>query len=551
MIWYQIMTIRSDDVFGHDGLNAHVDADALLTDIALDPEEIAWRKEFIRFDEEDERRLSDLEPLFRDRQDEIADRFYDNLTSHDGTLEIMGRSPKGIEALKQTQRAYLVSLATGEYDEEYFRNRARIGKLHELMDMPMKYYVGQYGVYYDLLLSEIDERVQRQTVDAIEAWADEELGTEESTSGLVGRFLGTGADTDDEDGLDAALEETVRESIHDGMADVLAVLRIVNLDLQVATDTYFESYSRELDRAVERRKELAATVTRNVKAPIEDLDEASSSVARSAQAINDIAASQADDMDTIAAEVESLSANVEEIATTAESVDQVSTRAESLADSGVEQADAALEELAAVQEVAAELNETVSRLEERAAAIDEVIERVDKLTERTKVLGTNASVEAKRGENAQGTLEVIASEVQSFADQTQEDLQAVEREVEAIKEVATDTVECVDETTDRLTTGVARVDDAMTDFEAIHDATERTSEGIDDVATAAANQAGSAEAIHRTIELSAQRADRVSAETESVAAATEEQTAKLTEIARTVSTLTSVDDDERRPVYER
>ncbi|WP_255193741.1 globin-coupled sensor protein [Natronobeatus ordinarius] len=545
------MTIRPDDAFGHEGLNAHVDADALLDDIALDAEEIAWRKEFIQFDEEDERRLSDLESLFRDRQNEIADRFYENLTSYDGSLEIMGRSPKGIEALKQTQRAYLVSLATGAYGEEYFRNRARIGKLHELMNMPMKYYVGQYGVYYDLILSEIDERVQRQTVDAIEAWADEELGSKESTSGFVDRFLGGGAGGDEADGLDETLEETVRESIHDGMADILAVLRIVNLDLQVATDTYFESYSRELDQAVERRNALATSVQRDVYAPIEELDDASSSVARSAQTINDLAASQADDMDTIADEVESLSANVQEIAATAESVDQVSTDAESLADSGVEQANAALEELEAVQSVAAELTETVSRLEERTAAIDEVIDRVDKLTERTKVLGTNASVEAKRGENAQGTLEVIASEVQSFAGQTQTDLEAVEREVEEIKAVATETVDRVEETTDRLATGVDRVDDAVLDFEAIHDATEHTSEGIDDVATAAADQASSAEAIYRTIQQSAQKADRVSGETESVAAATEEQTVKLSEIARSVGTLTSIDDVERRPVYER
>ena len=159
--------MNPQDVFGRGELNANLDAEQLTADIGLDEREIDWRKEFIGFDAEDERRLTSLEPFLREHREEIADRFYANLTQYDQTTAVIGRSPKTVEQLKMTQQAYLVTLATGDYDAAYFQNRARIGKLHELLDMPLKHYIGQYGVYYDLLFDRLDDRIQDQVVEAI------------------------------------------------------------------------------------------------------------------------------------------------------------------------------------------------------------------------------------------------------------------------------------------------------------------------------------------------------------------------------------------------
>jgi hypothetical protein len=176
--------------FGLGGLNRFVEVDSLTDQIGLDDDEVAWRKAFIGFDETDERRLDDLEPLLRDNQEAIADAFYDNLTAHEGATAVIERSSKSVEDLKRTQEAYLVSLASGEYDEEYFRNRARIGKLHEILDMPLKQYVGQYGLYCDLILSRVGERVQSQVVDAIEDWVAEREANDGGLERVVGALSG-------------------------------------------------------------------------------------------------------------------------------------------------------------------------------------------------------------------------------------------------------------------------------------------------------------------------------------------------------------------------
>ncbi|TKX83688.1 methyl-accepting chemotaxis protein, partial [Halorubrum sp. SS5] len=49
------------DDFGQGGLNEGLDASELVDEIGLDADEIAWRKQFVGFDAEDERRLSRYE----------------------------------------------------------------------------------------------------------------------------------------------------------------------------------------------------------------------------------------------------------------------------------------------------------------------------------------------------------------------------------------------------------------------------------------------------------------------------------------------------------
>src|SRR6056297_745105 len=155
------------DDFGQGGLNDGLDVEALVDGIGLDAAEIRWRKEFLGFDEEDERRLGRYEGAFAANAEQIADDFYENLTAHDQTLDVIGGSDKGVEQLKRTQSAYLVTLAGGEYGPEYFEDRARIGKIHDMLEMPMKHYLGQYGVYYDLILPLIGDRLTDSLTDRL------------------------------------------------------------------------------------------------------------------------------------------------------------------------------------------------------------------------------------------------------------------------------------------------------------------------------------------------------------------------------------------------
>lgn len=536
--------------FGQGGLNQFLAADELIDRIGLDTDEIAWRKEFVGFDEADERRLADLETLLRENQNEIADDFYDKILQYKQTRDVIDRSPKGVESLKQTQRAYLVSLSTGEYDQSFFANRARVGKLHEILDMPLKHYVGQYGVYYTLLLHQLNERAQEQVVDAIEEWVEEQDSDGSGLGGFV-NALGFGGDDDDE-GLEESFEETVRDAVDDGMMDVLSLLRIINLDMQIATDTYVDSYAQRLEDSIERRQRLAREVEKDVQGPIEELHEAGGVIASRAQTISSHTAAQARNTNQAATELGELSAAVEEVASVANEVRSESKRAEQLTAEGVDAADDALDELEAIEGATEDVTQSAADLETRTEEIDAVLERLDDVAERTTVLAKNAKIEASRsGDSNSGTMGVIANEVESFAEQTKRDLAAIEDAVEGVRRDAMKTVETTEETAERIDDGTDRVRETMDSLEEIHAAVGQTATKMEDIAAATDQQARNVESAATTVEEISQTADQVADATESVAAASEEQTASLQSVGETVSRLTDENDEEEQPVYEQ
>src|SRR6056297_773120 len=138
-----------EEIFGNSSRSKQIDARGQLENIGMDEDEIEWRKDFLDIDDEDAERLAGMRDLLAANREEVAEQFYDNLQQYDQTMEILESSSRSVESLKKTQGAYLVTLADGEYGEEYVRNRARIGKLHDMIDMPLKHYIGQYGVYYN------------------------------------------------------------------------------------------------------------------------------------------------------------------------------------------------------------------------------------------------------------------------------------------------------------------------------------------------------------------------------------------------------------------
>ncbi|WP_459193460.1 globin-coupled sensor protein [Halosimplex sp. J119] len=519
--------------FGRGGLNSEVDVDSLLGDIGLDAEEIAWRKEFVGFDEDDADRLAALEPLFADHADQIAEDFYDNLTDHEEAVEVIGRSPKTVEQLKRTQSAYFATLASGEYGESYFADRARIGKIHDVLRMPMKFYIGQYGVYYDLIVDLLGERLRESLTES--------LRTELSETVTDGGVSVASSDVEDGPGasIDSAVERVVEEEVSAGMAELLSVLRIVDLDMQVVADTYIHAYNERLETEIERREALQRQVGDEVDEPMDDLLDASHGVTESAREISELTDDQADRIDEITSEVSELSATVEEIAATADEVEATSGGARRLADEGRSEADEAVEVMDAVGDAVDSVADDVDSLQTRIAEIDEVVEVINEIADQTNMLALNASIEAARAGEAGEGFAVVADEVKSLASDSQERAAQIEALVGDIQQDADETVENLETTTGRVEDGVERVETAMANLEDIAEAVAEASQGIAEVADATDDQAASAEEIASMLDDVVAQAEQVAAEAADVADASERQTQMVDEIGQAVERLTT------------
>ncbi|RLM53645.1 globin-coupled sensor protein [Halobellus sp. Atlit-31R] len=544
-----------------DDTRALVDGDELIDALGIDDAEIEWRKSFVRLEDEDEARMRALDSTFDDVADEVVDEFYDHLTSDPAATEIIGRSTKGVDQLKKTQTQYLRSLTDGEYGRDYFAQRARIGKIHEMLDMGPKFYMGAYSVYYDGLISAIGEDVKAEfgTDSTPGADATDEAATQSGVAdgdtsggndGLLSQILGGAAE--EADGRERRTEtpagETDTTSDVDAAVDAVverasSLLKVLALDQQIAMDTYIHAYSEEARREAEHREELAREVKEDLREPIEDVSSASSVVAERSASIRDIAGDQAQDMEEVAAEVSQMSATVEEIAATAEDVEGTSGEAVSRARSGEEAADEAIDVMEEVADAANQASADLERLQSQIDEVDEVIEAIDEIAEQTNLLALNASIEAARAGEAGDGFAVVADEVKQLAEQSRERASDVEETVGRVQSDAADTIDSLAETTRKLHEGIDRGEDAMDSLDEIVDAVERTTEGIAEVATATDEQAVSAEEVTAMVETTRERSEEIADRVDDVAEASREQTERMDAIQQAADRLVNVDGD--------
>lgn len=183
-------------------------------------ESFELRKRYGRFGDADAALLAELKPEFERHADEIVDRFYDHLRQFEPLRPLIDDA-EVVARLKRAQRGYLIRLASGVYDEAYARDRLVIGKVHERIGLDPQWYLGTYGLYYDLLLPHVHRRFRKTPAKAVRASA--------------------------------------------------ALSKLLTLDMQLVLDAYYETrHRKELSKSEQLAAvgELAASIAHEVRNPL-------------------------------------------------------------------------------------------------------------------------------------------------------------------------------------------------------------------------------------------------------------------------------------------
>lgn len=124
---------------------------------------LSVRKDFVRFTASDVKVLASLAPWARKVAPKIAKEFYDIQFGFSATQVFFEKQAARLgvnltqlrQKLEGAQAGYFLQIFEeaargGEYGIEFFERRLKVGQLHNVIDLPLKWYVGSYVQYQDL-----------------------------------------------------------------------------------------------------------------------------------------------------------------------------------------------------------------------------------------------------------------------------------------------------------------------------------------------------------------------------------------------------------------
>lgn len=103
-------------------------------------------KRYVRFGETDEEALRALHPAAKPRFEPIVDAFYERILGHEEARKALVGGESRVGHLKVTLCGWLDTLLSGPWDEAYWEQRYRIGRVHVRIGLPQHYMFGAMNV---------------------------------------------------------------------------------------------------------------------------------------------------------------------------------------------------------------------------------------------------------------------------------------------------------------------------------------------------------------------------------------------------------------------
>lgn len=337
-----------------------------VTYASYPPERLRQQLAFTGLSQADIALVARYRDLFLPRIPEMVTSFYSQLMTIPELRAVVDKFST-VDRLKESLVEYLRWFVRGRVDQEYADYRYRVGSVHEKIGLAPQWYLGMFHVFETHIL------------------------------------------------------ELSRDQIPDAQerdAYVLAMLKLLSLDMQLTMDAYISAYVAQRTGQLEQLKTLRKTL---------------------AESSQELAASS----EQSSAASEEMAAAVQQVAYDAEQVARQSSEIEQSAKKGAERIQQVAATIRQVSQQMAGMQEKVGMLSESSKQMEGILRTVDGIAKQTNLLSLNAAIEAARaGQHGRG-FAVVAEEVRKLSDRTSASL----REIAKLIADSNRSVETVRETT--------------------------------------------------------------------------------------------------------
>ena len=288
---------------------------------------------------------------------------------------------------------------------------------------------------------------------------------------------------------------------------------------------------RDMVQKIVESAEQVAAASEELTASADQSSLAINQVADSIVRVAGAATEQFSEVENATRQSEQLMTNMNSFTDTLSASSSKIQETNNAAEMGAKSVSDAVDQMKIIETSVSEASTVIAQLGEESDKIGKIVDAIAAIADQTNLLALNAAIEAARaGEHGRG-FAVVADEVRKLAEQSQTSAQEISNLIGSIQGKAQDAVHSMQDSVKQVQNGVGSVDSAGKTFKEIAVMVTDVDEGSQRMEAIVADLVSSTGVITKSVDHINTKSREVAKESETVSAASEEQTATMHEIA--------------------